>query len=99
MFTIEHDMDETLITILNENGGEDVSVLMVDDAVYMRQWDNKTGKFDVIAMTHQMYYKLMKAWTLPEGTYTLEVEYADTKRDDGDVDDGEMPRHIHKTKW
>ena len=31
MFTIENDMDETLITILSEMGGEDVSVLIYDD--------------------------------------------------------------------
>ncbi len=80
MFTIEHDFDETVITVLNELGGEDVSVLMIDQAVYLRQWDRKRKEFDVIVMTPQMYHKLMKSYTLPEGTYTLEYEdYVDTK--------------------
>lgn len=79
MFTIEHEFDETIITVLNEFGGEDVSVLMIDEAVYIRQWDRKRQAFDVIVMTPQMYHKLMKSYTLPEGTYTLEVENANTK--------------------
>ena len=80
MFTIEHDFDETVITVLNELGGEDVSVLMIDQAVYLRQWDRKRKEFDVIVMTPLMYHKLMKSYTLPEGTYTLEYEdYVDTK--------------------
>lgn len=78
MFTIEHDMDETLITILNEEGGEDVSVLMIGGNVYLRQWNEKRHRFDVIQMTAQMYYKLMQAWKLPEGTYTLEMNDVNT---------------------
>ena len=78
MFTIEHDMDETLITILNEEGGEDVSVLMIGGNVYLRQWNEKRQLFDVIQMTAQMYYKLMQAWKLPEGTYTLEMNDVNT---------------------
>lgn len=29
-------------------------------------------QFDLIAMNAQMYYKLMQAWSLPEGTYVVE---------------------------
>ena len=98
MFTIENDMDETLITILNDLGGEDVSVLIYDDLVYIRQWNEKIQFFDVITMTATMYYKLMKAWTLPEGTYTLEVKDAYKKRNDGDVTNITVSSDIYKTK-
>lgn len=79
MFTIEHDMDETLITVLDDtNTMEDVSVLIYDDRVFIRQWSEKRQRFDVISMTAQMYYKLMQAWKLPEGTYVLEFENVNT---------------------
>ena len=98
MFTIENDMDETVITILNELGGEDVSVLMYDDLVYIRQWNEKIQFFDVITMTSTMYYKLMKAWTLPEGTYTLEVKDAYEKRNERDAANRTVSSDIYKTK-
>ena len=98
MFTIENDMDETVITILNELGGEDVSVLMYDDLVYIRQWNEKIQLLDVITMTSTMYYKLMKAWTLPEGTYTLEVKDAYEKRNEGDATNRTVSSDIYKTK-
>ena len=98
MFTIENDMDETLITILNDLGGEDVSVLIYDDLVYIRQWNEKIQFFDVITMTSTMYYKLMKAWTLPEGTYTLEVKDAYEKRNEGDATNRTVSSDIYKTK-
>ena len=98
MFTIENDMDETVITILSEMGGEDVSVLIYDDLVYIRQWNEKRQFFDVITMTATMYYKLMKAWTLPEGTYTLEVKDAYTKRNERDAANITVSSDIYKTK-
>ena len=72
MITIEFDMDETLITILDSTGEcEDVSVLMYEDYVHIRQYNPKTHRFDVITMKPEMYLKIMKAWKLPEGTYDL----------------------------
>jgi len=73
MFTIEHEEDETIITILDPEGDlEDVGVLMWDDRVFIRQWNEHRQQFDLIAMNAQMYYKLMQAWSLPEGTYVVE---------------------------
>ena len=73
MFTIEHEEDETIITILDEEGElEDVRVLMWDDRVFIRQWNEHRQQFDLIAMNADMYYKLMQAWTMPEGTYVIE---------------------------
>lgn len=73
MFTIEHDEDETIITILDHEGDlEDVGVLMYEDRVFIRQWNEHRQQFDLIAMNAQMYYKLMQAWSLPEGTYVVE---------------------------
>ena len=74
MITIEFDMDETLITIMDNTGElEDVGALLYDDYCHFRQWNEKLDRFDVITLTPEMYLKLMKAWNLPEGAYDLVI--------------------------
>ena len=41
----------------------------------------------------------MKAWTLPEGTYTLEVKDANEKRNERDATNITVSSDIYKTKW
>ena len=73
MITIEFDQDETLITIIDETGElEDVSALLYEDYCHIRQWDEERQRFDVVTLKPEMYYKLMKAFNLPEGSYLLE---------------------------
>jgi hypothetical protein len=73
MITIEFDNDETLITILDDSGElEDVSALLYDDYCHIRQWNEDHQCFNVITMQAEMYWKLMKAWKLPQGAYTIE---------------------------
>ena len=77
MITVEFDMDETLITVLDDTGElEDVSALLYEDYCHIRQWNEKKQMFDIVTMTPMMYYKLMRAWKLPEGTYVLEKKSA-----------------------
>ena len=76
MYTVEFDEDETLITVLDDKGKyDDVSVFLYDDVVYIRQWNEKDDRFQVIAMTDMMYLKLMSAWTSPESAFVLEKNY------------------------
>lgn len=72
MFTIEFDMDETLITIMDNSGElEDVGALLYEDYCHIRQWNEKTQRYDVITMKPEMYLKLMKAFNLEEGAYDI----------------------------
>lgn len=74
MITIEFDMDETLITIMDDTGElEDVGALLYDDYCHLRQWNEKLQRYDVITLKPEMYFKLMKSFNLTEGTYTLEI--------------------------
>ena len=73
MMTVEFDLDETCITVLDQSGElEDVQALLYDDYCHIRQWNEKTKMFDVITLTPEMYLKLMRAFNLPEGTYVLQ---------------------------
>ena len=72
MITVEFDLDETCITIMDNTGElEDVSALLYDDYCHIRQWNEKTHRFDVVTFKPEMYLKLMKAWNLSEGTYDI----------------------------
>jgi len=74
MITIEFDMDETLITIMDNSGElEDVGALLYDDYCHIRQWNEKLNRYDVVTMKPEMYLKLMKAFNLSEGAYDLVV--------------------------
>jgi hypothetical protein len=74
MITIEFDMDETLITIMDDTGElEDVGALLYEDYCHLRQWNEKLNRYDVITLKPEMYLKLMKSFNLEEGTYTLEI--------------------------
>lgn len=82
MITVEFDMDETLITIMDNTGElEDVGALLYDDYCHIRQYNPKTDRYDVITMTPEMYLKLMKAFNLSEGAYDLVL----TERNNGSI--------------
>lgn len=70
MFTVEMDHDEIEITVLDDGGRfEDVKVFSYDEVVYIRQFNEKKNKWDLIQMTPEMYAELMTAWQSPEGSF------------------------------
>lgn len=71
MFTTEMDHDEISITVLDDAGNyEDVNYLIYDDIVYIRQWDEDTQRYNLIAMSPPMFSEFLSAMKTPEGTYT-----------------------------
>ncbi|MDO5658035.1 MAG: hypothetical protein Q4G36_06900 [Paracoccus sp. (in: a-proteobacteria)] len=76
MFTIEHDFDATVITLIDEvpqGGGpltEDVRILSFDDRVVIEQ---ATADDEVVRVTLSMHQldELRAALDLPEGNYRL----------------------------
>lgn len=74
MFTIEMDWDETAITLLDPEGKEeDLQVIMYDDIIYMRQWDEDIHRFRLLTATPAQFMQLMHAFKLPEGAYVLDT--------------------------
>jgi hypothetical protein len=70
MFTVEMDHDEIEITVLDDGDRfEDVKVFSYDEVVYIRQFNEKKNKWDLIEMTPEMYAELMTAWQTPEGSF------------------------------
>lgn len=74
MFTIEHDFDATVITLVDEGAPhlqEDVTVQSFEDCVTVSQFDARRD--DVVTVTFSMAQlrELSAALNLPEGVYRL----------------------------
>ena len=74
MFTIEFDLDEFLITLLDDSAiYEDVSVFLYDDIVYIRQWDEDKQIHNVVQMSAKMFEELQQSMHKPEGAYFMDI--------------------------
>ncbi|SNT71899.1 hypothetical protein [Paracoccus seriniphilus] len=79
MFTIEHDFDATVITLIDEvepNSrplNEDIVILSFDDRVVLEQMDPKTDQVSRISFTMHQLTELRLALNLPEGNYRLDL--------------------------
>lgn len=70
MFSIEEEFDATVITIVDNSATyEDYQVILGEDVVYFRQWNEVREKFDVIAITPLMFKELVNSLNYSEGTY------------------------------
>lgn len=80
MFTIEHDFDATVITLVDEGHGdprpleEDVVILAFDDRVVVEQPDPQSGLVRRITLTMAQLADLRAALDLPEGSYRLRLK-------------------------
>lgn len=77
MFTIEHDFDATIITLVDEGAArqealrEDVIITAFEDCVTIRQFDPRADDDAVIALSLAQLRDLAAALDLPEGSYRL----------------------------
>lgn len=78
MFTIEHEFDATVITLIDEAGGtarplnEDVTILAFEDSVVIEQADPTEDRVLRIVLSLEQLEELRAALNLPEGNYRLE---------------------------
>lgn len=77
MFTIEHEFDATIITLVDEGAPylhEDITIAAFDDGVTIEQLDPRTDKVQKINLSLTQLRDLAAALDLPEGTYRLVVK-------------------------
>jgi hypothetical protein len=75
MFTIEHEFDATVITLVDEGSPhlqEDVVVEVYEDCIVIEQIDPATEAPMRITLSLQQSRDLAAALNLPEGSYRLE---------------------------
>jgi len=72
MFTIEHEFDRTVITLVDEGDGrlgEDVAVLAYEDRVSVEQYDAEADTTARVTLSMSQLRDLAAALDLPEGVY------------------------------
>ena len=72
MFSIEHDFDATVITLVDEGPaplGEDVIVNAFEECVTVEQYDPRTDTVQKITLSMSQLRDLGAALDLPEGVY------------------------------
>ena len=72
MFTIEHEFDATVVTLVDEGGphlNEDVTINAFDDCITLEQWDPRTDLVHRITLSPAQLSDLTAALNLPEGIY------------------------------
>ena len=72
MFTIEHEFDATVITLVDEQSTplrEDVTVSAFAAEITFEQWDPRTDKVSKITLSPHQLKDLTAALNLPEGIY------------------------------
>lgn len=77
MFTIEHDFDATIVTLVDDGESgqplqEDVAIAAFAECVTIRQYDPRTDREQVITLSLAQVRDLAAALDLPEGAYRLE---------------------------
>ncbi|WP_374370323.1 hypothetical protein [Tabrizicola sp.] len=76
MFTIEHEFDATVITLVDEGADlpllEDVVINAFEDCITIEQVDPQTDEVLRITLSTTQLRDLAAALNLPEGSYRLE---------------------------
>lgn len=74
MFTIEHDFDATVITLVDEGVAplqEDITVQAFEECIVVEQMDPRTDRLQRITLSIAQLRDLGAALDLPEGVYRL----------------------------
>lgn len=74
MFTIEHDFDATVVTLIDEGKPplqEDITINAFEDCVTVEQYDARLDVVQKITFSLSQLEELAAALDLPEGVYKL----------------------------
>lgn len=74
MFTIEHEFDASVVTLVDEGASnllEDVVISVFEDCITIRQWDARMDREQLVTLSMAQARDLQAALNLPEGSYRL----------------------------
>lgn len=74
MFTIEHDFDATVVTLVDDGGAplqEDVVINAFEECITIEQLNPRTDQVSMITLSIAQLNDLAAALDLPEGVYKL----------------------------
>ena len=74
MFSIEHEFDATVVTLVDDGDAplqEDVVINAFEECVTIEQFDPRTDRVQKVTLSMAQLRDLGAALNLPEGVYTL----------------------------
>ncbi|MDV7142442.1 hypothetical protein R3X27_07075 [Tropicimonas sp. TH_r6] len=74
MFTIEHEFDSTVITLVDEGDipiHEDITINAFEECITIEQLEPQTDRVQKITLSPEQLRDLAAALNLPEGVYQL----------------------------
>ena len=77
MFSIEHEFDSTVVTLVDEGAAhlqEDISINLFEDCITLEQLDPRTETVQKITLSIAQAEDLAAALDLPEGVYRIAHE-------------------------
>ena len=75
MFSIEHDFDATVVTLIDEGESplqEDVVLTAFEEVVQVEQYDPRSDSIQKISISMAQLRELAAALNLPEGVYRID---------------------------
>lgn len=81
MFTIEHEFDATVVTLIDEGAPylqEDITINAFEDCVTLEQLDPRSGTVQKMTFSLTQVRDLSAALDLPEGIYQIAVGKPDS---------------------
>ncbi|WP_323767378.1 hypothetical protein [Antarctobacter sp.] len=72
MFSVEHDFDATVVTLVDEGKAplkEDVVISSFEECVTVEQYDPRTDRVEKITLSISQMHDLVAAVSMPEGVY------------------------------
>ena len=75
MFSIEHDFDATVVTLMDEGESplqEDVVLTAFEEVVQVEQYDPRSDSIQKISISMAQLRDLAAALNLPEGVYRID---------------------------
>ncbi|WP_425039991.1 hypothetical protein [Primorskyibacter sp. S187A] len=77
MFSIEHEFDATVVTLVDEGSAplqEDIVVHSFEDCITVEQYDPRTDRTNKITLSMSQMKDLAAAISLPEGVYSRKTD-------------------------
>jgi hypothetical protein len=77
MFSIEHEFDSTVVTLVDEGKPtlqEDIVINLFEDCITVEQYDARQDRVQKITLSLSMAEDLAAALDLPEGVYKISRE-------------------------
>ena len=77
MFTIEHDFDATIVTLVDDGEvplNEDITIAAFASCVTLSQYDERLDRVQKITLSMAQLRDLQAALDLPEGSYQFQRE-------------------------